>query len=485
MATEDLGTLLMRVGIVGTGPTVAGLHQVGAAATQMGGQVKSAGADIRSLQSPVMELGYTLMGFAGTLGVVATAAAAFTGIGVAAEFQQIEVGLAGLLGSMEQAGTLMRELQELGRKTPFDTAQLSAMASQMLAVGFPLKTLKQDMMAMADAAAAMSLKTEGLSRIQLAISQIRNSPRLQGDELRQLSESRINIAQLASAATGKDFKNYGEAKTFLQSKTGEEAADILLRGMEKKFGGAAERMGLGTLIGLITNIGEGFRMIMEPTGQLLIPVLMFAGKWMNNLANWLGRVNQLTGGAGGLILLIYGLYRAKTLLIGSVIGAWKAIDGLIFRMKLLGATANTTLLRPGGLGGSGGGGIQGFIKGNGNIIGMMVAAGVSMLADLIPDKRIRGTVQDTAMGAGMGFTVGPYGALIGGIIGLSKGIYDNFVAGGGNTAQERTAKATEQMAKSLGEIQMQAWGGGPRTDSMMAKTQMELAMARIMATGMA
>lgn len=527
MATEDLGTLLLRVGITGAGETRSQVRGLGQDAIEAGRKVRGAGADIRSIEAPLLTAGLAITTFAANFRTVVGLLSGFSGVGIASQFQMAEVGLEGLLGNRAAAKTLLADLRAMAAVTPFDTAALSQMAGGMLATGFSADTLVGKMKAIADAAAALGHTQEGFSRIQLAIAQIRSSPTLQGDELRQLSEARVNIATLVNAATGSTFTNFAQAKAFLQTKSGEEVAEILLQGMERKFGGAAERMGMSTLVGVMVNAGEAIKNVMLPTGQLLVPVLILAGKTVMGVVNAIGKLNELTGGGAGLIFLIGGLVRAKGALIGSIIGAWQQINRLTAALNGLsvaaGMAAATTTVGSGamvlygggkagagaaaGIGGMGGwwkgvmalfgaGGIGAAIRGGMSTlplylggalrgifgrgfgpIGIAAGLGGSIAGNMIggPAGNMLGNV---GMGVGVGSMFGPWGAAIGGILGLSKGIYEYFTSG--DSAQERTAKATEQMAHAMQSGNLGTVIGGPRARSVHTQMQIEISLARML-----
>lgn len=485
---EDLGTLLLRVGITGAGTTRSEIRGVGDEAINTGRKVRAGAADIRSAEIPIVSLGDSATILASSIGAVATAAAALSGVRIAAQFQQLEIGFETLLGSKVVAKTVLKDLRELGAATPFNTQELIAYSRALLATGANARTLKPELKAIVDTAAALGLQSGDIGAIIRQLSQIRAQPIAQMGQLNDLASFGINLDKIIGAAQARNLPTGGGIRA-LEGKSGQEAYDTIIKGMERAFPDAARRLAGGSLLGIIQNLGESLQNVFLPTGERLLPVLGAAAGLVSTVVGWIGKLNEVTGGGAGLILIVYGLVRAKAILVGSYIAAIQQVRALTVALAALAATsrtaAATSTVQAAANASAGAAGGFGRFQGKGGIIATIAAIAVGALASFIPDKRIRGTVQDTAMGAGIGAMFGPQGALIGGILGLGKGIFENFFSGSGNTAQERTARAAEDTARTLKEINLRAVGGGPRTNSVLPHTEVEMAMARVMATGIA
>ena len=150
-------------------------------------------------------------------------------------FEQLERRLTGILGSTEKASAAFAMLKDLAQKTPFDVQGLTEAFAKLSAFG--LEPSRQQMLAMADAAAQLGGGTEMLEGVTLALGQAWTKGKLQGEEMLQLAERGVPAWDLLAQATGKSVQQL--QKMSEAGQLGREAILQLIDAMGKKSAGAS------------------------------------------------------------------------------------------------------------------------------------------------------------------------------------------------------------------------------------------------------
>lgn len=204
--------------------------------------------------------------------------AALTAIGVssvkvAADFQQTQVAFTTMLGNAEKAQSLLKNLADFAKKTPFTLTGVEKSAKQLLAVGFEADSIIPTLKSVGDVVAGLGLGEDGLERIILNLGQVRAQGKLTGRELRDFTTAGIPlIAQLAkqfgvSESAISDMVSSGMIKT----------ADVIkafdnMSGAGGKFenlmGKQAE-----TVKGKFSNLKDTFEQFQRTIGTALLPVV--------------------------------------------------------------------------------------------------------------------------------------------------------------------------------------------------------------------
>lgn len=484
-----LAELIVRIRAEGAADAQRQVLAVGQAVTQTASASASLSQGFNASRLSAFALGFALRDIGQAALQAGMALSALTGVGSAMRFQQLAIGFETLVGSEQAAQRLLRTLQEMGKQTPFRTEQLIEYSRRLLAVGFAAEELLPTLRAITDTAAAVGGDTETVARIALAISQIRSMPRLGGQEVIQLANAGVNIARLVSAATGRQM-GLGEARAFLQSLSGEEAARVLLQGMEREFGGAAERLAGRSLVGVLQNIGETIQMVMLPTGKLVLPLVQAVANALLFVANVFQRLNEVTGGGAGLVVVGLLLVRAWGLLRSSMTAVVADIRALAVALRELAASAGAA--RVGIAAGAAGPSSAAAAGAAGR--GLWATAIIAIIGQILGDK-LGGpageVLQLGSMGLGLGATVGSIvpavgtgvGAVVGTLAGLAVALYRIF--SGNSSAAERTASNTSEMRRALEDIRGALVGGGARARSVASSVEVEMAIARLIARGIA
>jgi hypothetical protein len=449
-----------------------------------------------------------------------------SGIAEAAQWQRLDMSFENLLGSADAAKDVLAELREIGEHSPFDTRSLVDFSRALIATGSDAEGVKNQLHAITDAAAAAGLQTQDVGRMMEALTHLRLTPHPDIREVGELAGLGVRLDKIVSA-TGKNV-NEQQAMRLVQGQTGEKAFQLIVEGMRKAYGGAADKLADKSILGLLQNLHETLEEMALATGNLLLPAATWLVKQFLAVADAIKKVNDVTGGSAGLVLLILGLWRAKNLLIGSVILAISKIRELTSKIAELAVTAEAAALKTGGAAAaeaseagaaaSGGKGVFAFFKGlpalaksgeagakamealkafgptllrsvkSPNVVAILADLGLNAIGSAVGGKA-GGVLKGVGTGVGwgaLGLLAGPeigvptmiIGGIIGGILGARK--KDDSKA---QDTQERIAASTEKAATALVEMHGSMMGGGARGRAVASQIETEYAVARMMSMG--
>lgn len=193
---------------------------------------------------------------------------------LAGNMEQAKIGFETMLGSAQKATNFINQLKKLAAETPFEFPDLQASAKRLLAFGFAAEKIVPMLKIIGDAASGLGLGAEGMSRITLAIGQMRAKSKISADEMLQLTEAGIPGWQFLADAMHKST-----AEVMKLSEKGLIPADkgiqMILDGMAKKFPNMMQKQSrslLGLLstikdvfnLNIVTSWGEGLRQAIQP-----------------------------------------------------------------------------------------------------------------------------------------------------------------------------------------------------------------------------
>ena len=158
----------------------------------------------------------------------------------------------------------LREMNEFAARTPFSTEQALEMSKYIQAVGISMNTSKAFLEVVTDAAAATGATEENLQRVIFALGQMQTKGRIANEEIRQLANANIPIYQILQEElnlTGDQISNIGNYWI-----DADKAIVAILRGLEKRYDGAADRIS-DTMSGMIDTIADNSKIIAQAAGQ--------------------------------------------------------------------------------------------------------------------------------------------------------------------------------------------------------------------------
>lgn len=142
-------------------------------------------------------------GVKATIGVGAVFAAMTAGsIMAASSLESMQGQFEVMLGSVEKADQLVKDLQETGATTPFQTKDLAKGAQTLLAFGQSAESILPTIRNLGDIAGN---DTQRFQSLTLAFAQMSSAGRLMGQDLLQMINAGFNPLQVISEKTGKSM----------------------------------------------------------------------------------------------------------------------------------------------------------------------------------------------------------------------------------------------------------------------------------------
>lgn len=315
---RDMGTVSQRLSAIDRDATraSAGFEKMGTRLTTIGG---------------AMTAGITLP-------MIGIGAAVVT---VAGQMEQTEIAFKTMLGSGESATAMLNELKAFAATSPFEFPELALAAKKMMAMGFAAEDVIPTLRIIGDAAAALGMGTEGIDRITLALSQMRNAGRVMAQDMNQLTSAGVRGWQYLAEAAGVSV-----AEIRKQSESGmldgATAAQAILAGMQRDFGGAMDAQSK-TLLGQWSNIKDLITFALMDLGKILLPIakdVLAAMKpvieSVKDLAAWFSTLDPNVRTAvlafGGIVTVLGPIIWAVGTLVGSVstiAAAFTSLSGVV------------------------------------------------------------------------------------------------------------------------------------------------------------
>jgi tape measure domain-containing protein len=287
-----------------------------------GSFISSATAASNSLNGLNTSVGKTSVGMKYLKRSVLAAGVALGGLGAAgvkaaSDYQQAMIAFTKMLGSAEKATSFVKELQDFAAATPFELPQLLQGSKKLMAFGFEASQVIPMLTAIGDAASGLSLGSEGIDRLTLAIGQMSAKGKVSGGELRQLAEAGIPAVQYLA-----DAYNKTTAEILDMSEKGAipaaQGVAILIEGMSK---GSKNAMGFAgmmeaqskTMAGLLSTFKDtvrnsfvnGFNKYVPGISDVFAKVIPKVEGFMNKLITTLAYVaTQFGKFAGGLYAVL-------------------------------------------------------------------------------------------------------------------------------------------------------------------------------------
>ena len=130
------------------------------------------------------------------------ASAVSSSMALADSYTTAKIGFSTLLGSEDAGQSMMDELDEFAKKTPFKTSGVIENAQKMMAMGWDPENIIRDMEIIGNAAASTGKLDAGLEQIVRALSQIKTKGKLSAEELNQLAEAGISAKSMLAEQLG-------------------------------------------------------------------------------------------------------------------------------------------------------------------------------------------------------------------------------------------------------------------------------------------
>jgi tape measure domain-containing protein len=199
-----------------------------------------------------------------------------------------------LTGSVQQAKSIIQELQQLGAVTPFTSTELIDTAKRLNAFGVEGDKVVETTRRLADVAGATGAELQGLAT---AYGQVQAKGRLQGEELLQFQERGVALQdelRKMYGLTGEEFQ-----KALSKGRISAEAVEVALTRLTDTGGkyanGAIAQS--DTLQGKFSTLTDGVEQLARTIGAVLTPALKAIFDQANQVINAINAA--LAAGRGG------------------------------------------------------------------------------------------------------------------------------------------------------------------------------------------
>ena len=255
-------------------------------------EVQALERQFRRTESQTQKLKQSFSGLATVAARLGGAFAVFQGLRFTliktAELQTQTKSLEVLTGSLEQAQTVIKELQEFGAVTPFTSSELIQTAKLLKAYNIDTAKLVDTTKRLGDVAGATGGDLEGIAR---AFGQIQSRGSLQAEELNQLRERGVDIETALRDAY--DLSGAEFADAMRKNQISAEAVFAILERITSaggKYAGGAISQST-TLAGKFSTLQDNVDQLARSFGEALTPAVEDALDNANKLVTALGDVN--------------------------------------------------------------------------------------------------------------------------------------------------------------------------------------------------
>lgn len=263
------------------------------------------------------------------------------------DLEQAKTTFSTFLGSVDQAETMLKQLQSFSAKTPLQFADVRNAALQLMQFGTSASDIIPTLKMLGDVAGG---NAERFQRLALAFGQISSQGRLTGQDLMQLINAGFNPLQIIADKTGKSIttlkKEMEEGKVTFQD-VKQAFIDVTSEG--GNFFNLMEKQS-ETLGGKLSTLKDNFDQLQTSVGGTIAVGISPLVDHLTSLINTINRLPEPIRGAIGTVGFL-----TSALILLRVTGVGAAVKELLtMRPALLStaATAGTTSVAVTGLGAS-------------------------------------------------------------------------------------------------------------------------------------
>lgn len=215
---------------------------------------------------------------------------------ITSQFELQRVSLAALTQDAEFASSLFSKIKATAIESPFSVKQMITYTKQLAAYRFENEELYETMNRLADVSAGLGVD---MSRLILAVGQVKAASVLRGQELRQFTESGIPLVELLAVKFSQlrnEVVSTGEVFELISKRQVpfEMIAEIF-RDMTEEGGRfyQMQKKQAQTLYGVFENLKDNIQIAMDEVGQANRGLIMGAGKLFTKMAQHLQDIIDL------------------------------------------------------------------------------------------------------------------------------------------------------------------------------------------------
>lgn len=237
---------------------------------------KSASKASGGISSSFAGIGTAVMGAVTAVGLFQGTKALLS---LTSQVEQSKIAFETLLGSQEKALAMMKDIDEMASKTPFEKTNLTPLVQQLIGMGFEASKTLPTIQVLGDTMSALGRGQDDLNGVVLALGQIQTKGKVSAEELMQLAERGVPVFQILEQKLNLTKKQLGDiGNAGISSATGINA---LLTGLNERFGGAMAKQSQ-TLVGQWSNLVDNVKSAVGNAGSAI----------NDKVKGWISSVNK-------------------------------------------------------------------------------------------------------------------------------------------------------------------------------------------------
>jgi tape measure domain-containing protein len=264
-----------------------------------------------------------------------------------AQLEQSRIAFATVLHSGRAADTLLRQLGQFAKTTPFEFQELVPLSQRLLATGTSAKDVIPQLTLLGDTVSALGGSSVELEQLIRATSQLRARGKANLGDLYQITNLGIPIFQKMAEKTGQSVGKLMESISKGEVPA-QVALDALFTAARRDYGGAMERQS-HTFTGAMSNIHDAIQLTLAQAFRPLFDTVSegaqrfsdFLGSadfqtWSQNTGRDIASVTEgminATAAVGGFTAENAGLIETGVKIGGiglAAVGAAKLVNGLV------------------------------------------------------------------------------------------------------------------------------------------------------------
>ena len=187
-------------------------------------------------------------------------------LSAAAKTELLHKGLSFVLNSDEEASRLVKNIQDIGEASAYDTTQLLPLARAWVNIGDNVDTATSKMQKIVDLGSAYGLTSEQVGAVNLALTQMQMAGKIGQQDMMQLINAGIPAWQLLSEKMGIPVEQLKDMSS--KSELTQDALQTLWEEITEKTEGAASSMS-DTLSAKFSNAQEAVANSMSAMGDII------------------------------------------------------------------------------------------------------------------------------------------------------------------------------------------------------------------------
>lgn len=268
--------------------------------TAVANELNQIGANARGTGGHFVGMGLALKGAGLAVGAIATGAGALVGtiakVGISynAMSEQSQVAWTTLLGSQKEAKTMLEDIANFAKATPFETEQVDTMAKYMHNAGYEGKELFNQLMKVSDVSSAFNIPASEAQELARQMSQVQQAGVAYTEDLNVLGDRGVPIYKALAEVMGTNVA--GVKKMASEGKITSDVYNKAFNSIAGSVKGASKAQS-ETFNGMISSLSDGAKML---AGILTEKLFAKAKDFLAKVTDNVGKMVDVLKGGGSI-----------------------------------------------------------------------------------------------------------------------------------------------------------------------------------------